>query len=126
MNRSALALSGLLLLCVTGCAAVAITAAAVTGVVYISGEASKSYAATVDETCEATIRVMDGLELPVLEQRRSGDGWLLRSRRSTDAEEVKINIVSSGENLTEVKVRVGVFGDKEYSTDLLVAIEENL
>ena len=126
MNRSALALSGLLLLCVTGCVAVAITAAAVTGVVYLSSEATKSYAATVDDVCEATIRVMDGLELPVLEQRRSGDGWRLRSRRATDAEEVKIQIVPSGENLTEVKVRVGVFGDKEYSTDLLVAIEENL
>ncbi len=126
MRRKALALLGLLLLSLTGCVAMAVTAAVVGGVVFVSGEAGKTYAATVDATHQAALKALDEMDLPVLEQKRDGDGWLLRSRRTTDAKEIAIRITPGQSNTTEVKVRVGVMGDKEYSTRLLLSIEKHL
>ena len=71
MNRKAIALSALLLLSVTGCAVVATTAAVGAGIVYLSGEASKNYVASVDQTQQATLKAMEEMALPVLEQKRN-------------------------------------------------------
>ena len=126
MRRKALALLGLLLLSLTGCVAMAVTAAVAAGVVYVSGEAGKTYTADVDRTHQATLKVLEEMGLPVLEQKRDGDGWRLRSRRSGDADEIKIHITPGDTHTTVVKIRVGVMGDKEYSTRLLLGIEQRL
>ena len=127
MSRKVFAWVGLLLLSITGCAAVVATAAVGAGILYISGEASKNYVGSVDDTHAATVKAMTtDMGLAVLKETRDGDGWYLMSRRPGDAETVEVRIAPNGENLTQVKVRVGVLGDKDYSTKLLEAINKYL
>ena len=133
MGRKPLVVLCIFALASSGCVAAGITAVTA-GIVYVSGEAKKSYVATVNETHEATLKAMDEMGLVKLEETRDGDGWQIRTRRPADpteikaskSVEVKIRIRSGGESITEVGVRVGTWGDKDYSTKVLLAIENNL
>jgi hypothetical protein len=125
MSRKPLVLLCLLAVVASGCVAAVVTAG-VAGIVYVSGEAKKSYVATVEETHQATLKAMQDLNLVVLGENRDGTGWELRSRRPADAVEVKIRLRRTGETLTEVGVRVGTLGDKDYSVKVHEAIERHL
>lgn len=125
MRSLPLLLLGLLALVLSGCVVAGITALGA-GIVYVSGEARQSYAATVDQTHQAVLTAMDEMGLIKLEETHQGADWRIRTRRPTDAADVKIRIRRGGESLTEVSVRVGLWGDKEYSTQLLEAVGKNL
>lgn len=126
MRSTAAGLLMTLCLGMGGCALLTGAGVATAGVIWLNGEAKKIYPVTLDAAFEASVRTMNNMGLSMLEQKRSGEGWYLRSRRPTDAEEVKITIQSSSQNSTEVKVRVGVTGDRAYSERLLTAVGEQL
>ncbi len=125
MTRKLLACLAVLTLALAGCAAVAVAGAA-TGIIFVSGEAKKHYVSTVDQAHQAVVQVMDEMGLPRLEEGHDGNEWNLRSRRPSDAAEVKIRVRPGGESLTEVGIRVGTWGDKEYSTKFLKSLERKL
>ena len=124
-GRHALALLSLLTLVAAGCI-FAGAAAVGAGIVYVGGEGKKTFMCSVDDAHAATLKTLDQKGLIKLGESRDGEGWMVRTRRLGDAAEVKIRIHRAGESLTEVAVRVGTWGDKDYSAQMLEAIESNM
>ncbi|MEX2218954.1 MAG: DUF3568 family protein [Phycisphaerales bacterium] len=109
-----------------GCLALAAGAAAGVGTyAYVKGEASNTFEASLDRTHAAAVRAMEDLGFPL--ESDSRDALEARvAARQADNTRVTINLQSLGENLTEVKVRVGTFGDESESRLIMDKIRENL
>ena len=124
-GRYALVLFSLLTLAAAGCIFAGVAAVGA-GVVYVNGEGKKTFTCSIDDAHVATLKALDQMGLIKLEESRDDEGWMVRTRRPGDAAEVKIHIRRAADGLTEVRVRVGTWGDKYYSAQIIEAIGNNL
>lgn len=116
-----------LLVCVagSGCAAVAVGAAAgIAGVAYARGDLERTYALPMDIVWEATLAALTDLELEIVEREKDQLTAKIKAYTSTD-KRIKIKLKSSG-NVTDLHLRVNVFGDGELSHSILARIEAYL
>jgi hypothetical protein len=127
MVRTVLSLSAALFIAAaSGCLALAAGAAAGVGTyAYVRGELTTSYDATLDRTWEAAQRAVDQLGFAVKERAKDATAARLIA---TDAEgkDIKLALKPQGLRITEVRVRVGVFGDESKSRLILDRIQSNL
>jgi hypothetical protein len=109
-----------------GCAMVVGAAAGAAGVAYVKGEAEKIYDAPIARVYNATlVAVKDDLGLVVYESYLAGLEGEIEARR-LDEKEVDIDLKALTENTTKVKIRVGTWGDEEYSRLIFSKIDKRL
>ena len=96
---------------VIGAAAAAVGAGAY---YYVKGDLKRNYEAPMDKTWEATIKSVEELKLTVESQKHDALSGVIKGKMA-DEKGFEINLKRLGENLTEVGVRIGTFGDREKS-----------
>jgi len=110
----------------SGCAAVIIGGAAGAGTyAYIRGEMKGNENATLDRTWSATQAAMKDLEFSVMTQQKDALQGRLVARTALD-KKIEINLIKISDNLTEVRIRVGTFGDQTLSHTIVQSIEKRL
>lgn len=122
-----LVLSVLLMAPVGGCVAVAVGAAAGVGTyVYVSGRLETLLEAPIDRVWLATRgAIADDLGLRVEKAEQDAMKGELRAKQA-DGTTVRVNLERKGDNLTEVRIRVGTFGNEAQSRMILDRIEKRL
>lgn len=125
-----LMMSGLLMAPLAGCAALAVGAAgAAAGVgtyAYVSGRLETIIEAPIDRAWDATrSAVEDDLGFAVERAEHDALKGELRAKQA-DGTNVRVNLERKGDNLTEVRIRVGTFGDEAQSRLIMDKIEDNL
>ena len=111
----------------TGCTALMVVgagAAGAAGYAYMNGELEKSYPASVGQCWPAVVQSIEELGMPILSQSVDDLGGKLESR-TADGKKVLITL-EARPMATVVKVRVGLFGDKNRSIVILDKIDQKL
>ena len=118
-----------LLVMTCGCAAlVAAIAGAGVGVAtyaYVTGDLKIEYPRPYDTVWEATLKALGDLNMTVEEKTKGSLKSKIKARRGSGTA-VKIKVKNKGPKLTIVKIRVGLFGDKESSIAIMDAIDNYL
>lgn len=118
-----------LLVMTCGCAAlVAAIAGAGVGVAtyaYVTGDLKIEYPRPYDTVWEATLKALGDLNMTVEEKTKGSLEGKIKARRASGTA-VKIKVKNKGPKLTIVKIRVGLFGDKESSIAIMDAIDNYL
>lgn len=81
---------------------------------YIKGDLSRNYDASMDKTWQAAVHAVDELKLTTGSQEHDAFNGVIKGKMA-DGKSFKISLKRLGENLTEVGVRIGTFGDRERS-----------
>ncbi len=119
---------GIVLVLLTGCAVALVGAGAGGGVgtyAYIKGELQREYDAPLDLTWAATTRALKALEIRVVDTKKDQLGGTIDARRADDTT-VKVALEPEKGNRTLVKIRVGVFGDRDASERIGNEIQKRL
>ena len=113
----------------TGClAAAAVGGAAAAGagtVAYIKGELKATEEATLNKTWEATVAAIDELQFLVVNKIKDNVSAELEAK-TADNKTVKIQLKRVTDNLTDISIRIGTFGDESLSRYILSKIEARL
>lgn len=113
----------------TGClAAAAVGGAAAAGagtVAYIKGELKATEEASLNKTWGATVAAIDELQFLVVNKIKDDVSAELESK-TADNKTVKIQLKRVTDNLTDISIRVGTFGDESLSRYILSKIEAKL
>ena len=102
----------------SGCAA-AVLAGAAGGAgagtaAYIEGEDSRVHGASLDQTWTATLDALKQMNIRVEKSDKDALGGIVEAKRA-DGTDVKIKEEPAEGNTTQVKIRIGVFGDQNAS-----------
>lgn len=116
------------LFCVSGCAAVAVGGAAVTGATgtffYVNGNLNTDYHYSFEKVwsaCEKTVAYMNAVDvIPVKEISKGTIEALI------EGEKVTISVAYKAKDLTTVSIRVGILGDKLAAQRLHDTIVDSL
>ena len=117
-----------LTLLTTGCVAVVVGAAAgagAAGYAYVSGELKSTESATLAETYKASLAAMKDLEFPVISQTKDALEAQVTARNSSD-KKIVVKLTKASGTATEVRIRVGTFGDESISRLILEKIKKHL
>lgn len=119
-------LFGIILLSSSGCAAFLVFFGATAGTVaYIKGELKSIEEATFDRTWDAAQKAIRDLEFAVTNKQKEAISANLIVR-GADNKKIAINIQKISDELTEVRIRVGVFGNESLSMMVLNLLKQNL
>jgi hypothetical protein len=81
---------------------------------YIKGDLKRNYEAPMDKTWDATIQSVEELKLTTESTEHDAFNGVIKGKMA-DGKSFSINVKRLGENLTEVGVRIGTFGDRVRS-----------
>lgn len=123
---STAALALVTMLVTSGCLAVAAGAGAgAAAVAYVRGELQTTVSEDYDATVKATHRAIDQLGFVKVSEKKDALIAILTVRNAAD-KKIEIRLDRSARNLTQVRIRVGVFGDEALSMAILDKIKANL
>ena len=113
----------------SGCGA-AVVAGAVAGAAlgtaaYVNGEHTQVYNANLDRTWAATMAALKDMNISVEKSTKDGLGATIEGERA-DGTDVKIKQEPAENGHTQVKVRVGTFGDQAESEAIQRRIADRL
>ncbi len=109
----------------SGCAYAVIGGAAAGGTyAYVAGWLHKDYEASLEQTYEASLDAMQGLEIRVEKKTLSLSKADVRGKKGDETITVKMEKQSGG--VIKVSVRVGLLGDEQASKEVHEAITDNL
>ena len=116
---NALVLVSCMFLALTGCTRYVVAGAAIGGAAYgtykyVRGDLTGNYSAPVDEVWDATRAALTEIGVQPKEQSHDAFGGEIKAELY-DGKSLKVKLVRLGDNLTEVGVRVGTFGDQARS-----------
>lgn len=108
-----------------GCMIAAVGVGAAGTIAYVRGDLESVESESIDDVYEATLKALKELEL--LPTRKSKDA-LGAEIVTYDAQDKKITIrlKSAAEKMTELSIRIGVFGSETKSRLIYQKIRENL
>ena len=113
----------------SGClAAAAVGGGAVAGagtIAYIKGELKSTEGYPFATVWDATVKAVDQLEFIVVNKVNDSISGKYECM-TADNKTVHINVNRVGDNITEIKIRVGTFGDETLSRYILSKIQSNL
>jgi hypothetical protein len=109
----------------TGCLAVAAGAGAAGAVAYVRGELETTLTSDYGRVVEATRGALKDLEFAKVSENKDALKAVMVSRTAMD-KKVEITLANTGKNLTNIKIRVGVFGDEQMSMSILDKIKARL
>ncbi len=119
-------LLGIPLLVGSGCAALLIGGGAGAGTVaYLKGELKSTEEASIDKTWQAAQETMKDLEFVITSKEKDTFSAKLIAYRAND-KKVEMYLRKASERTTEVKIRVGVFGDESLSLIILESLKKHL
>lgn len=109
----------------SGCAALVAGGGAAGAVAYVRGELRSELECSYRQCRDATEAAIRQLELAEVDRRT--DGLTARYElEDADDKTVHIRVSKKTDNISEVRIRVGTFGDETKSRHILRAIEGNL
>jgi hypothetical protein len=79
---------------------------------YVKGDLKRNYEAPMDKTWDATVKALETLKINVESQQHDALSGVIKGKLA-DGKSYTVNVKRLGEDLTEVGVRVGTFGDRE-------------
>jgi uncharacterized protein YpuA (DUF1002 family) len=110
----------------TGCAGVLIGGAAGAGTMaYVRGELRDQLRASPAETREAIREALRDLELETTREEADRLSGTFKARTGGD-KDVTIYYKRIESDITEIRIRIGTFGDEDLSRTILRKIEDNL
>lgn len=118
-------LLGIVLLSGGGCAALRGGGAAAGTVAYVMGELRSMEEASLERTWDAAQKTMEDLEFIVTSKQKDVLTARLISRGAND-KKIVIQLKKVSEDLTEVRIHVGTFGDESLSRQILERLKKNL
>ncbi len=111
-----------------GCLLLGLGAAAgagAAGYAYVDGEVQTTEAASMNRTWDATLATMQDLQFPVTSQAKDALQGNLTARNANNTNiSIKLKYVSN--TSTEIRIRVGTFGDESLSRIILNKINSHL
>jgi hypothetical protein len=81
---------------------------------YIKGDLKRNYEASMDKAWQACVQSVAELKLTVESKQHDAFTGVIKGKMA-DGKGFEINLKRLGENLTEVGVRIGTFGDRVRS-----------
>ncbi len=123
--------SALLALCLalqSGCAALLLTGGAAAGAgtfAYVKGKLKASESAPLPKVYDASLAAMQNLEFAVTTQEKDALSARIVARAVGD-KKVQVNLKKATEGVTEIRIRVGTFGDESTSRLILDKIRSRL
>jgi hypothetical protein len=121
-------LMALLLTLGSGCVLFIAGAAAgvgVAGYAWVNGEIKATESASLDRTWNATLAAMKDLEFPVTSQAKDAVEADLMARNASNTS-IAIKLKNLSNTSTEIRIRVGTFGDESLSRIILNKINSRL
>ena len=112
----------------SGCMLFALGAAGAAGagtVAYVRGELSATLANKYDDVIAASNRAVGDLRLAKISERSDAFSAVIIARTAQD-KKVTITITKSADNLCELKIRIGLFGDEPMARSILDKIKAGL
>jgi hypothetical protein len=109
----------------TGCLVVAAGAAAAGTVVYVRGDLKATLPNSYDAVVTVANQAIDSLRFRKTEEEGDALRTEIEARTGTDTG-VDIDIIRVSDSLTEVHIRVGIFGDEAMSLTILEKMKESL
>ena len=110
----------------SGCLAVAAGATAGAGAVaYVRGELDVTLPNDYSQVVDSARAALKELEFTKVSDKKDSLSAELVSRTALD-KKVRITIASSGKQLTNIKIRVDIFGDESLSNTILAKIKAGL
>lgn len=111
---------------IQGCIPLVVGAAAgAGGYAYLQGALVKNLDASVKEVDKAATKALRDLDYSVISDELNAHDATIKAR-DVDNKEMLIKIDALTEKAAKIDIRVGLFGDKEKSIDILNAIEKRL
>jgi hypothetical protein len=109
-----------------GCAAAVVGGAAGAGaVLYSQGELKTTENAKLDEVYDAILNAMDDLDLDVISKDKDGlSGKIVAKAENGDNIDIKLEQLPN--DITEMKIRVGAFGNEDRARLIEQKIRERL
>lgn len=92
---------------------------------YINGEHTEVYNANLDRTWAATMAALQDMNIRVEKSTKDGLGATIEGERA-DGRDVKIKQEPTENGHTQVKIRVGTFGDQAESEAIQRRIADRL
>lgn len=116
--------------CILSSCAAAVLAGAAGGAgvgtaIYVEGEDSRVHSANLDQTWTATLDALKQMNIQVEKSDKDALGGTVEAKRA-DGTDVKIKEEPAEGNTTQVKIRIGVFGDQNASEAIQNTIARNL
>ena len=126
-----IALLGCLLIILAGCskkwAAIGAAAAAV-GVgtyAYIKGDLKRTYDVNMEKAYDAAVKAVSQLKLTTESKTHDAFNGIIKGKMA-DGKNFQINLKRLADNVTEIGVRIGTFGNRETSETIHDKILSNL
>lgn len=120
---------GALLTLGSGCASVVLlgagAAAGVAGVAYVNGELKATLDAPLDRSYGASQAAIKDLQFTIKEQAKDALTGRIESKTANDRT-VQIKLAKLSDKSTEVRIRVGTFGDEALSRTVFDKIKSRL
>jgi len=108
-----------------GCGAVIVGGAAAAGTYYyMDGQAKGTYNSSLNKAYNAAQAACKELQIPVTELSKNGASASVIGSLSDDTVTISLKLV--GDNITEITVRVGLWGNEESSHRIQNAIAKRL
>lgn len=114
-----------LIILLSGCAAVLVGGAAAGTVAYVRGDLEAVVDHSVDETFDAAVKAMNQLDLSIISRDHDKLTGKIVARDSEDSK-ITVTLKSRETGNTELRIRVGVFGDEALSRRIYDQVRENL
>ena len=107
-------------------AAIGAAAAVGTGAyIYTKGDLKRNYEASIDKTWQAAVKSVEDLGLSTESKQNDAFNGVIKGKMA-DGKSFTVSVKRLGENLTEVGVRIGTFGNREISETIHNKILSNL
>jgi len=107
----------------SGCLAAGAGAGA--AVAYVKGQLETSLATDYAKVVKAAQQAITQLEFAKISEKKDGLKAEFVARTALD-KKVEINLTKTGDKLTKVEIKVGLFGDQDLSQAILGKIKANL
>ena len=111
-----------------GCALFVVGGAAAAGAggyAYANGVAKSTESAPLNKVWSASLSAMKDLEFPVTSQKKDALEAELVARNASD-KKITVSLKKLSDTTTEVRIRVGTFGDESLSRVILDKIKKHL
>jgi uncharacterized lipoprotein len=92
---------------------------------YVKGDLKRNYEAPMDKTWDATVKALEALQINVESKQNDALTGVINGKLA-DGKSYTVNVKRLGENLTEVAIRIGTFGDRERAEAIHDKILSNL
>ncbi len=111
----------------SGCALFLVGGAAAAGagtVAYVNGELRETENVACDTAYDATLAAMGDLQYAVVDKSKAGIKMTILARTSGD-KKIQVTLNKQSVSVTEIRIRVGTFGDESLSRQLLDKIKSH-